>query len=219
MGHWDNRPELKGKARAQVVRMSMAYGVVSPYTAWLAVPKSEYEFYLKHKDDSRAETNTSSARGGDPLIRIQAPHGVVRVSAFLPTGEPVPMVRLAGGVWQGRFDMPARTAEGLYRVTVLMTRSDGTIKRLTITYQIDRHRPAGRAGLKRSGDSATVSVAAGPGVKAAWVVLPSGKRLSLKRSGAAFAVRCDASAFGGKPATVVLVDAAHNVTRLTLDPK
>lgn len=219
MGHWDNRPELKGKARTQVVRMSMAYGVVSPYTAWLAVPKSENEFYLKHKDDSRAETNTSSARGGDPLIRIQAPRGVVRVTAYLPTGEPVRMIKLADGAWEGRFDMPAQTAEGLYRVTVLLVHADGTVKRLTISYLINRHGPSGLAGVTRNGGSATVSVAAGAGVKAAWLVLPNGNRISLNRSGATFSIKCDAAALRRQPATVVLVDAAHNVTRLTLDPQ
>lgn len=219
MGHWDSKPQLRGAARKQVIQMSMAYGVVSPYTAWLAVPASEYKFYLEHKDDNKAATNTYSARGGDPLIRIQAPRDLVRVSAFLPTGEPVPMVQVTKGVWEGRFDMPAQTAEGLYRVTVLLARRDGTIKRLTITYQINRHGPQGLAGLAVNGNTATVSVQPGPGVMAAWLVLPSGRRLTLERHGDAFTVRCAASVFRGQPANVVLVDAAHNVTCLTLDPK
>jgi hypothetical protein len=221
LGHWEQRPELAGAKRQHVIRTSLDYGVMSPYTAWLAVPKTEYEFYLKTKKERRVETNADTARGGDPLIRITATPDVIRVTALLPTGEPVPMASLPKGVWEGRFDMPAETAEGLYQVVLLIERADGTVKRVTLGYRIDRKGPAGRALAERDGDTLRIRVAADQETKVAYLLLADGGKRFLKRDEQTgeFSGECPVFVLQNGAAEIVLVDGAHNVTRLRLDPR
>jgi hypothetical protein len=196
--------------------MSLGFGVMSPYTAWLAVPRSEFEFYKKMKAEGRVATNVRTARGGDPLVRVYATPDVVRVTAFLPTGEPVPLAR-HNGVWEGRFDLPAETAEGDYEVLVLIERADGTVKRITLSYRIDRSGPAGRARLEREGGRWKVRVTADTDTRQAYLLLPDGSRLPLTAAGdhGEFEARLENAVPDG--AELVLVDGAHNVTRLGLD--
>lgn len=221
LGFHENKKALAGAARERVVRLSFDFGVMSPYTAWLAVPKSELEFYRKVKAEGRVETNAYSARGGDPLIRITTEESVTRVTAFLPTGEPIPMTRLPHGAWEGRFDMPAETAEGDYEVVLLIERADGQVRRLTLHYRIDRLAPAGQARMEREGDRLRLSVSADEDTQVVYALLPDGTKLPFRRPGKTgpFQLTAPAIALGGAPAEIVLIDGAHNVTRLRLDPR
>jgi hypothetical protein len=221
LGFHENKKALAGAARERVVRLSFDFGVMSPYTAWLAVPKSELEFYRKVKAEGRVETNAYSARGGDPLIRITTEESVTRVTAFLPTGEPIPMTRHPHGAWEGRFDMPAETAEGDYEVVLLIERADGQVRRLTLHYRIDRLAPAGQARMEREGDRVRLSVSADEDTQVVYALLPDGTKLPFRRPGKTgpFQLTAPAIALGGAPAEIVLIDGAHNVTRLRLDPR
>jgi hypothetical protein len=207
--------------RRRVVRMSKDFGVVSPYTAWLAVPRSEYEFYLKTKREqarqAKVQTNARVARGGDPLVRVIGTPDIVRVMALLPSGEPIPMT-LRGGVWEGRFDLPADTAEGTYQVVVLMERADGRVKRVALSYQIDRRGPAGQALLHQEGDVARVTVTADADTRSAQLLFSDGRRVPLEQAARGhWVAACAPASLQQGPVEVVLIDGAHNVTRIVLD--
>jgi hypothetical protein len=208
--------------RTLAVRTSQRFGVVSPYTAWLAIPKSELEFYRKLQSDpefkaqvqaNRARTNAQAARGGDPLIRIETTPDVQRVTAVLPTGEAIPMVRKRGNTWEGRFDIPWGTAEGVFEVVVLLQSEDGSRKSVTLSYTIDRTRGTGQARVVDGVVRVTVSA----DVVRVVVRGAAGERLELERGAdGVFIGRADG--LGAGPLEITLIDRAHNITVLGLEP-
>lgn len=209
--------------RTLAVKLSQRFGVVSPYTAWLAIPKSELEFYKKLMEDpeyrkqveaNRARTNTEAARGGDPLIRIETTPDIRKVTAVLPTGEAIPLVRKRGSTWEARFDIPWGTAEGTYEVVVLLQSEDGTRTRVTLTYTIDRTGATGSALLRGQ----EIRVTASDDVVRVVARRTDGSRLELGRGqDGAFTGRLVDAPDG--PVEITLIDRAHNVTVLFADPR
>jgi hypothetical protein len=231
------RTELSKTRRDEVVRLSQRFGVVSAYTAWLAIPKSELEFYKKLQDDpkfreeqnrlmlekqqqsfkanqaNQARTNAQAARGGDPLIRISTTPDIRKVTAVLPTGESIPLVRKPGGVWEARFDIPWGTAEGAYEVLVLLQSEDGSRKRVTLTYRIDRTPGTGDLTL----EAGSLTVRASEDIERVTARLSNGERFELIRDGTTFTGRLPGNVSGR--VEVTLIDRAHNITVLYADPR
>jgi hypothetical protein len=229
--------------RTRVVRVSQRFGVVSPYTAWLAIPPSELAFYRqearkrraelarqradaardwalmqpdarrRRRAGNRARTNAEATQGGDPLIRIETTPDVRRVTAVLPTGEAIPLLRMQGSVWEGRFDIPWGTAEGTYEVVVLLQREDGTRTRVTLTYQVRRQPGAGAVIVQESRLRVTVSAR----IQRVVVRGSSGERVELARTSDEQFEGTLPPAWSG-PIEVTLIDAAHNITVLQVMP-
>ncbi len=204
--HGENN-ELKD----EIIRLSKEYKFVTPYTSFLALPKSEQV----------AMNQRRFATGGDPWVKVTAPPDTVRVTAIFPWGETKPLVFDAReGRWTVRFIVPKGTVHGDYEVVIVITRADGTQQRFTVRYQADLEPPSGIArALATPGDGVwhvSLSVEASDDTHRVDAIVPSGDLLGLDfdaRSGAyqtEFAL--DASQVRGPSVfiPVLITDAAHN---------
>lgn len=124
---------------AEIIRLSQKYKFVTPYTAFLAAPRS----LLRPR----------VIQPGDPVIRVKTDPSIREVFAVLPFGETLPLKFLASeGVWQGRFLAPAWMPDGTYRCRLLMTDKQGNGYQEEKSFVVDSHAPRLTARL----DSQTV---------------------------------------------------------------
>ncbi|MGH9767608.1 MAG: VIT and vWA domain-containing protein, partial [Blastocatellia bacterium] len=97
---------------SEIIRLSQKYRFVTPYTAFLAAPRS----LLRPR----------VIQPGDPVIRVKTDPSIKSVFAVLPFGETLPLKYLASeGVWEVRFFAPAWMPDGTYRCRLLMTDKQG----------------------------------------------------------------------------------------------
>ena len=96
--------EREGEDRAsidEIIRLSRKYKFVTPYTSFLAAPRS----LLRPR----------VIRPGDPVIRVQDRSGDRSVMALFPFGLTKPLRYLKDeDIWQTRFLAPADLADGTY---------------------------------------------------------------------------------------------------------
>lgn len=113
---------------AEIIRLSQKYKFVTPYTAFLAAPRS----LLRPR----------VIQPGDPVIRVKTDSAIKEVFAVLPFGETLPLKFLANeGVWQGRFLAPAWLPDGTYRCRLLMTDKQGNGYQEEKSFVVDSHAP------------------------------------------------------------------------------
>jgi Ca-activated chloride channel family protein len=113
---------------AEIIRLSQKYKFVTPYTAFLAAPRS----LLRPR----------VIQPGDPVIRVKTDPAIKEVFAVLPFGETLPLKFLAGeGVWQARFLAPAWMPDGTYRCRLLMTDKQGNGYQEEKSFVVDSHAP------------------------------------------------------------------------------
>ncbi|HMV46731.1 MAG TPA: VIT and VWA domain-containing protein [Blastocatellia bacterium] len=134
---------------AEIIRLSQKYKFVTPYTAFLAAPRS----LLRPR----------VIQPGDPVIRVKTDPAIKEVFAVLPFGETLPLKFLPGeGVWQARFLAPAWMPDGTYRCRLLMTDKQGNGYQEEKSFVIDSHAPklAARVDSQtvRAGDEVLVKV-------------------------------------------------------------
>ncbi|MBC7171588.1 MAG: hypothetical protein H5U40_04140, partial [Polyangiaceae bacterium] len=136
----------------EVIELAIAYSIVTPYTSFLAIPESELtetarenlsrmrearRRVLAANPDAAALSRTAMPPG-DPVLRVHAPIDAVRVTAYFPFGL-VKDLRYDEGEesWECRFLVPNDVADGEYRVRIVMTQADGTIRVSEVPYTID----------------------------------------------------------------------------------
>lgn len=134
---------------AEIIRLSQKYKFVTPYTAFLAAPRS----LLRPR----------VIQPGDPVIRVKTDPAIKEVFAVLPFGETLPLKFLPSeGVWQARFLAPAWMPDGTYRCRLLMTDKQGNGYQEEKSFVIDSHAPklAARVDSQtvRAGDELLVKV-------------------------------------------------------------
>jgi Ca-activated chloride channel homolog len=137
---------------AEIIRLSQKYKFVTPYTAFLAAPRS----LLRPR----------VIQPGDPVIRVKTDPSINSVFAVLPFGETVPLKFItAEGVWEARFLAPAWVQDGTYRCRLLMTDEKGNGYQEEKSFVIDSHPPRLSAILSnqttiRAGEELIVKVSA-----------------------------------------------------------
>lgn len=124
---------------SEIIRLSQKYKFVTPYTAFLAAPRSLLRPRL--------------IQPGDPVIRVKTDESINSVFAVLPFGETLPMKFLESEkVWEVRFLAPAWMPDGTYRCRLLLTDKDGNGYQEEKTFVVDSHAPRLRVNV----DSKTV---------------------------------------------------------------
>jgi Ca-activated chloride channel family protein len=124
---------------SEIIRLSQKYKFVTPYTAFLAAPRSLLRPRL--------------IQPGDPVIRVKTDESIKSVFAVLPFGETLPLKFLESEkVWEVRFLAPAWMPDGVYRCRLLLTDKDGNGYQEEKTFVIDSHAPR----LQIAVDSKTV---------------------------------------------------------------
>ncbi|HYN41378.1 MAG TPA: VIT and VWA domain-containing protein, partial [Thermoanaerobaculia bacterium] len=109
------RIELEGEKREwveEILELSRRYKFVTPYTAFLAAPRS----LLRPR----------RIQPGDPILRIEALPGTAAVAALLPFGRKLDLTRRpSSNLWEGRFLVPEDTTDGPMNVRIVLRDQGG----------------------------------------------------------------------------------------------
>lgn len=124
----------EGESRAaidEIIRLSRRYKFVTPYTSFLAVPRS----LLRPR----------VIRPGDPVLRVRTDPAIESVIALFPFGLNKPLRHLAdedttglegGKLWETRFLAPPEMKDGTYSVRLLLRDVHGNTYRENKTFVI-----------------------------------------------------------------------------------
>ena len=109
------RIEAEGEKREwieEIIALSKRYKFITPYTAFLAAPRS----LLRPR----------RIQPGDPVLRVECDEGTRAATALFPFGLKLDLVRRPGtNVWEGRFLVPEGFRDGRYAVRILLHDSSG----------------------------------------------------------------------------------------------
>lgn len=109
------RIERDGERREwveEIIALSKRYKFVTPYTAFLAAPRS----LLRPR----------RIQPGDPVLRVECDAGTVAATALLPFGVKLDLVRRPNSaIWEGRFLVPEGLKDGRYPVRILIQDASG----------------------------------------------------------------------------------------------
>jgi Ca-activated chloride channel homolog len=158
---------------AEIIRLSRKYKFVTPYTSFLAAPRSLLRPRL--------------IRPGDPVLRVRTDPSVVSVIALFPFGLTKPLRYLKEeGIWQTRFLAPADLADGVYTVRLILRDREGRVARENKTFLISSQPPLVRATLDRSraraGETITLNVRASQTTRLITARLYGAEPVSLRWS-------------------------------------
>jgi Ca-activated chloride channel family protein len=96
----------------EVIELSKRYKFVTPYTAFLAAPRS----LLRPR----------RIQPGDPVLRVECDPGIRSAVALFPFGLRLPLVHRPGStLWEGRFLVPEGVADGRYAVRIVLRDASG----------------------------------------------------------------------------------------------
>jgi len=145
-------PELQ----TEVIELGLAYGLVTPYTSFLAVPESELDAgQSRNLSEMRAQrakvlaANSDAAAlsrrsmpPGDPVLTVDAPRDALQVTAFFPFGL-VKDLRFDERLekWTVRFLVPTDVPDGAYEAQVVIVKRDGALELARASYVIDSRAP------------------------------------------------------------------------------
>jgi Ca-activated chloride channel homolog len=150
---------LKGETaerRNEAIELAIAYGFVTPYTSFLAIPESELTASTSRAmGDMRARKKAILAKRadavalsrsemppGDPVLTVDAPRDALRVTALFPFGlEKDLTYDPEQKHWRVRFLVPKEVADGKYSVPVMVITRDGQVEFLSGSYVIDSSEP------------------------------------------------------------------------------
>jgi Ca-activated chloride channel family protein len=191
---------------AEIIRLSQKYRFVTPYTAFLAAPRSLLRPRL--------------IQPGDPVIRVKTDAAIASVFAVLPYGETLPLKFLqAEGVWETRFFAPAWMPDGTYRCRLLLTDRSGNGYQEEKSFVVDSHAPRLKVRLAtetvRAGDELQLRVDADSDtarlVAKFYGALPAQLFWSQKEKTNTGSLRVPAGLAAGQyTLTVTAEDFAHN---------
>ncbi|HTL97820.1 MAG TPA: VIT and VWA domain-containing protein [Holophagaceae bacterium] len=131
------RIERDGERREwvdEIIALSKRYKFVTPYTAFLAAPRS----LLRPR----------RIQPGDPVLRVECDAGTVSAAALLPFGLKLDLVRRPqSNVWEGRFLVPEGLKDGTYPVRILIQDASGARVSETKHFVLDGTAPEIRPDL------------------------------------------------------------------------
>jgi len=131
----------------EIIRLSRRYKFVTPYTSFLAVPRS----LLRPR----------VIRPGDPVLRVRTDAAITSVIAIFPFGLTKPLRHLASEdlqatgddanrLWETRFLAPTDMKDGTYNVRLILRDTHGNTYNEAKTFVIASTPPAVRLQLNRT---------------------------------------------------------------------
>jgi len=112
----------------EIIRLAKKFKFVTPYTSFLAAPRSLLRPRL--------------IRPGDPVLRVRTDEAIASVVAVFPFGLTKPLRYLpAEKVWQTRFLAPASLGDGLHAVQMVLRDKNGRTYRERKTFLIASQAP------------------------------------------------------------------------------
>ena len=147
------RIEAEGEKREwieEIIALSKRYKFITPYTAFLAAPRS----LLRPR----------RIQPGDPVLRVECDAGTVSATALFPFGLKLDLVRRpTSNVWEGRFLVPEGLKDGQHAVRILMRDASGARVSETKHFVLDGRAPEIHPSLPafcRAGETVRIAAAA-----------------------------------------------------------
>ena len=201
------RIEAEGEKREwvdEVIALSKRYKFVTPYTAFLAAPRS----LLRPR----------RIQPGDPVLRVECDPLTRAVTAFFPFGLRLPLVRRPGTTtWEGRFLVPEGLTDGRYAVRLVLRDASGSHVSESKTFVLDGRAPRilpEAPAVARPGDALRVAVRTDEDVVLLSVRLGEGAPVPLRWDAEARrsvgVVRVPAAMQGAQELFFEAVDGAKN---------
>ena len=146
--------EREGEDRAtidEIIRLAKKYKFVTPYTSFLAAPRS----LLRPR----------VIRPGDPVLRVRTDESIVSVTALFPFGL-IKKLKYLGeeDIWQTRFLAPKDMSDGKHHVRLVLRDRQGRVYRESKSFLIASKPPVVRVRLDkkqyRRGETVDLKVSA-----------------------------------------------------------
>jgi Ca-activated chloride channel family protein len=135
-----NQIALEGEtpeAVNEIIALSKKYKFVTPYTSFLAAPRS----LLRPR----------VIRPGDPLLRVKTDDSIVEVTAVFPFGLTKRLHYIKEeGLWETRFLAPPELSDGAYRCRLILVDRQGRAYQEEKSFIIDSRPPRLKALLDKS---------------------------------------------------------------------
>jgi len=132
--------ELQGEDSAsinEIIELSKKYKFVTPYTSFLAAPRSLLRPRL--------------IKPGDPVLRVRTDPDIQSITAIFPFGLTKQLRYLpAERVWQTRFLAPKEMVDGVYHCRLILRDRVGRAYEEQKSFVIDSRAPSIRASVGRS---------------------------------------------------------------------
>jgi len=207
-----------GETRAaidEIIRLARRYKLVTPYTSFLAVPRS----LLRPR----------VIRPGDPVLRVRTDPAITSVIALFPFGLTKPLRHLAdedtpgddgGELWETRFLAPADMKDGTYSVRLILRDRNGNSYREAKTFVIASTPPTVKILLDKkqfhAGEAVVVKASATASTRTLTARLDGALPVSLRWNQAAAAstgtlIVPPGMAAGRYTLSVTAEDIAHNI--------
>ena len=165
---------------------------------------------------------------GDPPIYVQAPANAKSVVAVMPDGAVKTLEYNADAKrWEGNYDVPTTTAEGLYTIQILIVGADNARRRYGLQFRVDTTPPRGTGQVLlapptgvNGARAVRLQIEHGGDVARVTALLPWGEKVALlpstTHSQRFFALVKTPPEYVGKAieVTYILVDRAHNFTTI-----
>ncbi len=120
----------------EIIRLARKYKFVTPYTSFLAVPRS----LLRPR----------VIRPGDPVLRVKTDEAIVSVVAMFPFGLVKKLRYLPDeDIWQTRFLAPTDMNDGTYDVRMVLRDKNGDVYRENKSFVIASKPPLVKCGSTR----------------------------------------------------------------------
>ncbi|MFY9556468.1 MAG: VWA domain-containing protein, partial [Blastocatellia bacterium] len=121
----------------EIIALSKKYKFVTPYTSFLAAPRS----LLRPR----------VIRPGDPVLRVRADESIAEVTAVFPFGLTKRLTYIKGDdVWETRFLAPREMADGVYHCRLLLVDRQGRAFQENKSFVIDSRPPRVQATLSQT---------------------------------------------------------------------
>jgi Ca-activated chloride channel family protein len=121
----------------EIIRLSKKYKFVTPYTSFLAAP--------------RTLLRPRVIRPGDPVLRLKADESIASVIALFPFGLTKSLHYLKKeDCWQTRFLAPVEMEDGTYNVRLILRDRSGHVYRESKSFVIASKMPALKARLDKT---------------------------------------------------------------------
>ncbi|HJQ22452.1 MAG TPA: VIT domain-containing protein [Blastocatellia bacterium] len=135
----------------EIIALSKKYKFVTPYTSFLAAPRS----LLRPR----------VIRPGDPVLRVRADQSITEVTAVFPFGLTKRLTYLKGeDVWETRFVAPHEMSDGVYHCRLLLVDDKGRAYQEDKSFVIDsrppRLEPKLNQAIAHAGEAVTITVRA-----------------------------------------------------------
>ena len=165
----------------EIIRLSRRYKFVTPYTSFLAVPRS----LLRPR----------VIRPGDPVLRVRTDAAITSVIALFPFGLTKPLRHLASEdltapgdeanrLWETRFLAPPEMKDGTYSVRLILRDRNGNTYNEAKTFVIASTPPTVKLQLNRSslrrGETLEIRAAASASTRTLTAHLDGVAPLSLR---------------------------------------